>query len=188
MPSVTTILTTILVAVGGFMTFLIMLQEGKGGGLAALSGTKASGIEGVTNPIRRATGYLAGLFFFLAVVLAIINRPEANKGFIKADAEAEKTGVMETEKNGPSVNLAPAPAGPTKPGETVKVELPKAPVPATSEAPKAPVPATTPTPKAVEPETPKAVEPAKTDAPKATEPAKPDAPKPAETPKTPETK
>src|SRR5437868_15165457 len=91
MPSVHTILTVILVAVGGFMTFLIMLQEGKGGGLAALGGTKAAGIEGVTNPIRRATGYMAGLFFILAIVLGIINRPTKTADFIVENDEPAAT-------------------------------------------------------------------------------------------------
>jgi len=168
MPSVTTILTVILVAVGGFMTFLIMLQEGKGGGLAALSGTKASGIEGVTNPIRRATGWLAGLFFLLAVALAIINRPSENKGFI-TDKDAEKGAASEVDKNTAVPNGAPAAVGPTRPGEAVHVEVPKAPEPvsATSTAPTTTVP-------------PKAVEPVKPDATKANEPVKVEIPKPTE--------
>src|SRR5437868_14176151 len=91
MPSVHTILTVILVVLGGLMTFLIMLQEGKGGGLAALGGTKAAGIEGVTNPIRRATAYMAGLFFVLAVILGIMNRPMQNNEFILNAPEATKT-------------------------------------------------------------------------------------------------
>ena len=71
--SIATNLTAIIVIVGVFMTFLILLQDGKGGCLASMRGTKAAGIEGVTNPIRRATGYMAAIFFVLAVVLAAIN-------------------------------------------------------------------------------------------------------------------
>ncbi len=55
------------------MTFLILLQEGSGGGLAALGGTRASGVEGVTNPVRRATGYLAAVWFILAIVLGAVS-------------------------------------------------------------------------------------------------------------------
>ena len=67
--SVLAILTAIL------MTFFILLQEGKGGGLAALGGTKAAGVEGVTNPIRRATGYLAAMFFVMIIILGIMHKP-----------------------------------------------------------------------------------------------------------------
>ena len=71
-------LTGLFVATGAIMTFFILLQEGKGGGLTALGGTKAAGVEGVTNPIRRATVYLAILFFTLAIILGIIHRPRAS--------------------------------------------------------------------------------------------------------------
>ena len=68
------ILTSILCFVAMMMTVLILMQDGKGGGLAALGGTKADGIDGVTNPIRRATAFLAGIFFVLAIVLGILHR------------------------------------------------------------------------------------------------------------------
>ena len=68
-------LTGLFVLTGAIMTFFILLQEGKGGGLTALGGTKAAGVEGVTNPIRRATVYMAILFFTLAIILGVIHRP-----------------------------------------------------------------------------------------------------------------
>ena len=68
-------LTGLFVLTGAIMTFFILLQEGKGGGLTSLGGTKAAGVEGVTNPIRRATVYMAILFFTLAIILGILNRP-----------------------------------------------------------------------------------------------------------------
>jgi protein translocase SecG subunit len=74
---VDSILTGLFVLTGGIMTFFILLQEGKGGGLTALGGTKAAGVEGVTNPIRRATVYMAILFFSLAAILGILHRPKA---------------------------------------------------------------------------------------------------------------
>ena len=73
-----TVLTGLFVLTGAIMTFFILLQEGKGGGLTALGGTKAAGVEGVTNPIRRATVYMAVLFFALAIILGILNRPRAS--------------------------------------------------------------------------------------------------------------
>src|SRR5258706_7801945 len=102
---INTWLTIILVVIGGLMTFLIMLQEGKGGGLAALGGTKAAGIEGVTNPIRRATGWMAGIFFALAVVLGIVNRP-TQEGF-KVDGAEKPTEAVAPEK-APTADGKPA--------------------------------------------------------------------------------
>jgi len=106
--SVNTVLTVLLVILGGFMTFLIMLQEGKGGGLAALGGTKAAGIEGVTNPIRRATGWLAGVFFLLAIILGIVNKPSQSPDFITESKEATATKTAPTvDETGPQVQLSP---------------------------------------------------------------------------------
>ena len=126
-----TILTVILAAISVLMVFLIMLQEGKGGGLAALGGTKAAAIEGVTNPIRRATAYMAIIFFLLAVTLGLYNRPKASavpfdedKPVIEAPAAAGipvapatlPVGQLPTLNVG---NLPPAPAVPAVPAVTV---------------------------------------------------------------------
>lgn len=181
--TVTNVLTAILVIIGGFMTFLIMLQEGKGGGLASLGGTKAAGIEGVTNPIRRATAYMAILFFLLAVTLAVINRPESHPEFFDREA-------AEPEAAGPALNVGatiPAPA------PTVNVNPVPVPAPAVNVNPTPVVPKPA---EAVKPtEAPKTAEPVKpADAPKTAEPVKPESPtatqpvKPSEAPKTETTK
>ena len=73
---ISTLLTVLFILIAVVMTFFILLQEGKGGGLAGLGGTKAAGVEGVTNPIRRATAWLAGIFFLLAIILGVMNRPK----------------------------------------------------------------------------------------------------------------
>jgi preprotein translocase subunit SecG len=70
------ILTILFVVISAAMLFFILLQEGKGGGLSALSGTRAAGVEGVTNPIRRFTAILTVIFFVLAVGLGLLNRPK----------------------------------------------------------------------------------------------------------------
>ena len=62
----------LFLVVAVIMTLLILLQEGKGGGLASLDGTRASEIIGVANPIRRATVILAILFFVMAALLGIL--------------------------------------------------------------------------------------------------------------------
>jgi protein translocase SecG subunit len=118
-------LTGLFVLVGVIMTFFILLQEGKGGGLAALGGTKAAGVEGVTNPIRRATAYLAVLFFALAVILGVLHRPK--KGVFEEEpteaAKAETSPATPDKKGGPNVILPPD-AG--KVGEPAKKDEPKA--------------------------------------------------------------
>jgi len=83
----------LFILVAAIMTFFILLQEGKGGGLAGLGGTKAAGVEGVTNPIRRATAVLSIIFFSMAILLGILARPEADskrEGLYDAQAPAEK--------------------------------------------------------------------------------------------------
>jgi len=74
------ILQGLFVIVAVFMVFFILLQEGKGGGLAGLGGTKAAGVEGVTNPIRRATAVLAVIFFLLAVLIGFLSREPGRQG------------------------------------------------------------------------------------------------------------
>ena len=173
------ILTGLFIVSGAIMTFFILLQEGKGGGLTALGGTKAAGVEGVTNPIRRATVYLAVLFFVLAIVLGILNRPRestkipgsssSTKTNTMAPAE-EKTLPIETKAAEPKKEEAkavePPKAAEPKKEETKAVEPPKAAEPKKEET------------KAVEP--PKAAEPKKEET-KAVEPPKAAEPKKEET-------
>jgi preprotein translocase subunit SecG len=90
------VLKIAFVLVAALMSFLILLQEGKGGGLAALGGTKAASVEGVTNPIRRATGYLAAIFFLLAIILGCMAKSSAtlvgqkSKYYENPEKEAEE--------------------------------------------------------------------------------------------------
>ena len=51
------------------MVFAILLQEGKGGGLAGLGGARAEATFGASNPLRRFTVVMALAFFFLAVFI-----------------------------------------------------------------------------------------------------------------------
>jgi preprotein translocase subunit SecG len=118
-----TVLIVFLLVVAVIMTFFILLQEGKGGGLAALVGTKAAGVEGVTNPIRRATAYLAAMFFFLAIILGILNRPGSTQ-FEGEAPKAKETKKAELEKPpAPKLELpvaAPKPAEEKKTGTEQK--------------------------------------------------------------------
>ncbi|HEY3322694.1 MAG TPA: preprotein translocase subunit SecG [Planctomycetota bacterium] len=105
------------VIVGFLMVFFILLQEGKGGGLAGLGGTKAAGVEGVTNPIRRATVYLAVLFFLLLIVLGIVEKPAQRIGLTPASATATETEKSETPKAAESTAAKTEPAK-TEPAKT----------------------------------------------------------------------
>lgn len=170
---VISVLTGLTVLTGVLMTFLILLQEGKGGGLAALGGTKAAGVEGVTNPVRRATAYLAVVFFIMLVTLGIMHKPETSlmKGQFNT-ASAGAGAAKPAEAPAVVTPVAPvAPAAATSTEAPKAVELPKISAPATTE-PKPAETLKTETPKVEAPK----VEAPKTDAPKAEAP-KTDAPK-----------
>jgi protein translocase SecG subunit len=135
--SVLAILTAIL------MTFFILLQEGKGGGLAALGGTKAAGVEGVTNPIRRATGYLAAMFFVMIIILGIMHKPTQS---ILGDTTTEKGATEEKEKQDKATEAPPpgtaepvsAPAAAQKTDEKPPVKVEEKPAPKADEKAAAP--------------------------------------------------
>lgn len=124
-----TILTGLFVVSGAIMIFFILLQEGKGGGLAALGGTKAAGVEGVTNPIRRATVYVAILFFILASILGILHKPKASLGVgpgssSTTSAPGASAAPSETKKNEEAKPAETKPAE-AKPAEGAKTDAAK---------------------------------------------------------------
>jgi preprotein translocase subunit SecG len=163
------VLKVLFVLVALIMTFFILLQEGKGGGLAALGGTKAASVEGVTNPIRRATAVLAVVFFVLAILIGVASRgpsKESTSGIF--DAAQQPT--PEAPAPGPGMAPVVAPAGEKaapKPDEPKAVEPGK--------ETKAEPGAKTETKAEAKPDAAKA-EPAKTESPAKAEPAKNEAP------------
>ncbi len=56
-----------------FIAFLIigmvLLQESKGGGIAAMSGAQMDNVMGVRNPLRRGTAYCSIIFVLLALCI-----------------------------------------------------------------------------------------------------------------------
>jgi len=76
-------LLTLLILDGIFLITIVLLQAGKGGGLAAMGGGAAG--EGVfggrqaANFLTRATWSAGGAFMFLALVLAILSSRGANQ-------------------------------------------------------------------------------------------------------------
>ncbi len=103
-------LLTLLVLDGLFMGVVILLQSGKGGGLAAMGGGAAAteGILGgrqATTVLTRATWTAGGIFMFLALVLSILSsRAQQPQSIL----------LNEIQQSAP----APEPLLPGTPGET----------------------------------------------------------------------
>jgi preprotein translocase subunit SecG len=75
-------LLVLLILVGVFMAVVVLLQSGKGGGLAAMGGT-GSGTDSVIGGrqaatlLTKATWVSGGLFLFLSFVLAILSSQQS---------------------------------------------------------------------------------------------------------------
>ena len=88
------LLLAILVLDGLFLTVVILLQAGKGGGLAAMGGGAAAteGILGgrqATTMLTRATWTAGSMFMGLALVLSIMSsRARAPESILQFDAPA----------------------------------------------------------------------------------------------------
>ena len=154
-------MTTVLLVICGvlfglcalLMTVAILLQESKGGGLAALGGTRAESAFGASNPLRKLTVVLSIIFFVLAGGLSLWLRPPPMA--FKPVGEPEPSG--QTPPGGTSVTVPIEPAKepakePTKepakePAKEPVKETPKPPAekPAADEKP-APAPAPAPKP------------------------------------------
>jgi len=108
----------------GLVAFLlvgaILIQESKGGGLAALGGTRAETAFGSSNPVRRLTVVLAVIFFGLAGLM----------GWWLPRGEKASEGTRITAPEGPGA--ATEPAAPTT------EEEPAAPAEETGQGPEEP--------------------------------------------------
>jgi protein translocase SecG subunit len=92
------------------MIVAILLQESKGGGLAALGGTRAESAFGASNPLRKMTVVLSILFFILASGLYLALRPKA----YNPAAEKSKKAAPENPAPGGVEEVIPVP-GPETP-------------------------------------------------------------------------
>jgi len=87
-------LLTLLVLDGIFLTVIILLQAGKGGGLAAMGGgvTATEGVLGgrqATTILTRATWAAGAAFMVLALVLAIVSsRGQQGSSILQQDFQA----------------------------------------------------------------------------------------------------
>jgi preprotein translocase subunit SecG len=112
-------LLAVLVLDGIFMSVVILLQSGKGGGLAAVGGGAAmtEGIRGglqATTMMTRATWTSGTIFMVLALVLSIMSsRAQAPESVIQVPAAA---GAVTPEPVLPGLGGAPASVGGTPAG------------------------------------------------------------------------
>lgn len=113
-------LLALLVLDGIFLAVVILLQSGKGGGLAAMGGG-ASATEGIlagrqaTTVLTRATWISGGLFMGLALVLSIMSSRRAQPTSVLDDLQAPAAQTPEPIL--PGLSETPAPGGNTG-GET----------------------------------------------------------------------
>jgi preprotein translocase subunit SecG len=91
-------LLAVLVLDGLFLAVVILLQSGKGGGLAAVGGSGGTVADGVlggrqaTTVLTRATWTAGGIFLGLALVLSILSsRAQAPASIIQVDAPVGAT-------------------------------------------------------------------------------------------------
>jgi len=110
-------LLAVLVLDGIFMSVVILLQSGKGGGLAAVGGGAAmtEGILGgrqATTMLTRATWISGTVFMVLALVLSIMSsRAQAPQSVIQVPAAGQATPEPLLPGLGGSGAEAPAPIG-----------------------------------------------------------------------------
>lgn len=115
-------LLTVMVLDGLFLSVVILLQAGKGGGLAAVGGgggTMADGVLGgrqATTVLTRATWTAGTIFMVLALVLSIMSsRARAPESVIQVDAPATTTAP---EPVLPGLGEEPPPADPGNEGNS----------------------------------------------------------------------
>jgi protein translocase SecG subunit len=122
------------------MIFAILLQEGKGGGLAGLGGAHVEATFGATNPLRRFTVVMAVLFLFLASFIDYASKGTKLK--IKEEAPPPPASTSTAEPGAkPAEQGQPAEA--PKPAETTAAPAPAEATPAPAAPATAPAPAKT---------------------------------------------
>lgn len=89
------LMLTLIILDGLFLSVVILLQSGKGGGLAAMGGSGSTMTEGIlggrqaTTVLTRATWISGTVFLVLALLLSIMSsRAAAPQSVIQVDAPA----------------------------------------------------------------------------------------------------
>ena len=120
-----TVLLVLLILVSVILIGAVLIQSGKGSGLAASFGGASSssdimGSHQMATGIGKATWYLGGVFLLLAYVLAIMSaRPTVPKSALdQLTAPQTQAPVQSAPTNAaPIVPLQPAPTAPTAPAK-----------------------------------------------------------------------
>lgn len=108
-------LLTVLVLDGIFLSVVILLQSGKGGGLAAMGGSPAmtEGILGgrqATTMLTRATWTAGTLFMVLSLVLSIMSsRSRQPDSILRQDFQQQQQGAPAPEPVLPGLQEEPPP-------------------------------------------------------------------------------
>ena len=122
-----TFLGFIFLIIAFLLTGLILLQEGKGGGLAAMGGAMTDSVMGAKNPLRRLTAYFFVAFVVVSIGINMMISRETSPEFgagISAPAavteEAKDAPAAEKKEETP----VEKPADSAKPAEEAKESEP----------------------------------------------------------------
>gem|GEM_PF-1676903 len=125
---------------------LVLLQEGKGGGLTGMS-AGMDGVMGAKNPLRRMTAYLFVLFVLMAICINWYFH-QRDETAVPAGVEMPETNIRELQETspaaGPEVQSEPAAGGAALRPEIVPETVPSAPMRPESAIEMPPPPADTP--------------------------------------------
>ncbi len=134
----TTLIDIIHVFACAVLMFVVLLQQGKGGGMGAAFGGGAAaqvfGGRGAGNVLTRATAICAGIFMLTSVSLAYLSSSGDRGLKARAAMEAQKKAEKGTAR---AKEPAPAPAPATSGG----APAPESPAPENPGAPAPPAPA-----------------------------------------------
>lgn len=126
----TTFISIIHVFVCFVLMFVVLLQQGKGGGMgSAFGGSSAQvfGGSGAGNILTRATGICAGVFMLTSISLAYL--ASAKDSGLRAKIAAEEAQKKQGTRTAEEAPPAPATSASTEKNEAPKTETP---APATS--------------------------------------------------------
>jgi len=132
-----TFLTVLHVTAALFLILVVLLQQGKGGGLGALGGgaTQVFGGGGAGNFMTRLTAICAGIFMLTSMSLAYLSSG-GDRAMRKALAdEAAKTADSSAKPITPAPKVVPLPIPETPPEPPAPQDTAPAPAPAPTTAP-----------------------------------------------------
>jgi preprotein translocase subunit SecG len=141
------LIVTVHIAVCICLMISILLQSGKGGGLAGTFGAGSSqtlfGGRGAATFLSRSTTILAVVFFLTSLTLGLQASRSAGGRRSLIQEEARKRGQAQRgpETTAPGNQSAPGPSAPSRATQPIQSPAPGATNPAPAEVPPAPAPA-----------------------------------------------